>query len=149
VEEAGKRRLDNVVFVPPQPKERMPDFWSLCNVALVHLKNTPVFGTVIPSKIFEAMGMGLPVLLASPRGEASRIVESEGAGIWVPSEDPDALEEAILKLKNDRLFHAECAGSSHAAAPRYSRERQARDVLKVIREVANGNGGTVGIGELA
>ena len=149
VEEATARKLNNVVFVPPQPKERMPEFWSLCNVALVHLKNTPVFETVIPSKIFEAMGMGLPVLLACPKGEASLIVESEGAGLCVPSEDPVALEEAILRLKNDRRLYARCAVSSHAAAPRYSREHQARGVLRVAQEVASGNGGSVGIGELA
>jgi glycosyltransferase involved in cell wall biosynthesis len=149
VEYTEKKRLNNVVFVPPQPKERMPEFWSLCNVALVHLKNTPVFETVIPSKIFEAMGMGIPILLASPRGEASRIIESERTGIWIPSEDPIALEEGVLRLKNDRGFYSTCAACSLAAAPRFSRERQARDVLKVAQEVANGKGGTVGVGELA
>jgi glycosyltransferase involved in cell wall biosynthesis len=149
VDAAKKRKLDNVVFIPLQPKQRMPEIWSLCDIALVHLKNTPVFETVIPSKIFEAMGMGLPVLLACPKGEASRIVESEGAGICVPSEDPAALEEGILKFKNDRSFYAECVARSVDAAPRYTRERQARDVLKVAREVANGNGRTVGVGELA
>jgi glycosyltransferase involved in cell wall biosynthesis len=149
VDETRKRKLKNVVHVPPQPKEQMPEYWSLCDVALVHLKNTPVFETVIPSKIFEAMGMGLPVLLAGPKGEASHIVESEGAGIRVPSEDPPALEEGILRLKNDRSFYTECAASSLAAAPRYSRERQARNVLKVAQEVASGNGRIVGVGELA
>jgi len=149
VDEVERRNLSNVVLVPPQPKERMPEYWSLCDVALVHLKNTPVFETVIPSKIFEAMAMGRPVLLASPKGEASRIVESEEAGIRVPSEDAAVLEEGILKLKNDRTFYAGCAARSLAAAPRYSRERQARNVLKVAQEVADGNGRTVGAGELA
>ena len=69
----------------------MPAVWSLCAVALVHLKASPVFAGVIPSKIFEAMGMGLPVLLAAPEGEASRIVEGDGAGLSVPPEDPEAL----------------------------------------------------------
>ena len=149
VDEVERRNLSNVVLVPPQPKERMPEYWSLCDVALVHLKNTPVFETVIPSKIFEAMAMGLPVLLASPKGEASRIVESEEAGIWVPSEDPVVLEEGILKLRNDHALYAGCAARSLAAAPRYSRERQARNVLKVAQAAANGNGGAVGVGELA
>lgn len=146
-DELAKRKLKNVVLVPPQPKERMPEFWSLCSVALVHLKNTPVFESVIPSKIFEAMGMGLPILLASPKGEASRIVEKEEAGLWVPAEDPAALEEGILRLKNDSEFYRLCASRSHAAAPLYSRERQAREILKVVHEVVNGNGATVGIRE--
>lgn len=148
-EELGKRKLRNVVLVPPQPKERMPEFWSLCSVALVHLKDTPVFEAVIPSKIFEAMGMGVPILLASPKGEASHIVEKEEAGLWVPAEDPTALEEGILRLKNDHEFYHLCAARSYASAPRYSRERQARDVLKVAMEVVKGNGGAVGIGESA
>ena len=51
----------------------MPKVWSLCDVALVHLKNSPAFAEVLPSKMFEAMGMGLPVLMALPEGEATEI----------------------------------------------------------------------------
>lgn len=137
--EARKRNIPNVVFIPSQPKESMPQYWSLCNVALVHLKDTPVLETVIPSKIFEAMGMGLPVLLASPTGEARQIVEREGAGIWVPPEDPEALRDGILKLKNDSSFYSACAVNSRSSAPRYSRERQAQEMLRVIWQVVNGN----------
>ena len=45
--------LPNVVFIPHQPKEVIRKYWSLCDVALIHLRNIPVFGTVIPSKMFE------------------------------------------------------------------------------------------------
>ena len=68
----------------------MPRVWSLCDVALVHLRDAPVFAGVIPSKMFEAMGMGLPLVLAAPRGEAARIVEAEGVGVVVAAEDPQA-----------------------------------------------------------
>ena len=43
---ARQRGLDNVVFLPPQPKSRMPAVWSLCNVALIHLRDDPVFAEV-------------------------------------------------------------------------------------------------------
>ncbi|MFQ5765190.1 MAG: glycosyltransferase family 4 protein, partial [Rhodospirillales bacterium] len=55
IAEARRRGLVNVLFMPPQPKDAMPRVWSLCDVALVHLKSDPVFAGVIPSKIFEAM----------------------------------------------------------------------------------------------
>ena len=67
IADAHKRGLDNVVFLPPQPKSRMPAVWSLCNVALIYLRDDPVFAEVIPSKIFEAMAMGLPLLIAVAR----------------------------------------------------------------------------------
>lgn len=148
VDEVKRKNLTNVVLVPSQPKELMPAYWSLCNVALVHLKNTTVFESVIPSKIFEAMGMGIPILLASPEGEASRIVETEKAGIRVPAEDPAVLEEAILRFRNDQSFLNSCALCSYAAAPRYSRERQAHNMIQAMEQVANGLGGRVGAGEL-
>lgn len=135
VQDAARRGLDNVVFAPAQDKGEMPRVWSLCDVALVHLKDDPVFETVIPSKIFEAMGMGLPVLLVSPPGEAREIVEAEGAGIWVPAGRPEALADAVNLLRTDEDLRRRLAAASLAAAPRHSRKRQADEMLEVFSRV--------------
>lgn len=129
MEEAFRLATVNTIFVTAQPKEKMPRYWSLCDAALVHLRGLPIFTTVIPSKIFEAMGMGIPILFAGPEGEASEIVRRENAGIVVPPENPEALADAVLRLRNDRGLVRELAANSLAAAPRYSREAQARAVL--------------------
>ena len=117
---ATEQGLQNVVFIPPQPKERMPAIWSLCDVALVHLKDSPVFAGVIPSKIFEAMAMGLPILIAAPPGEATQIIEQEGAGMVVPAGDPGALADAVRQLASDETLRRALAAASHAAADRKS-----------------------------
>ncbi len=130
--QAERRGLRNVTMIPAQPKECMPDVWSLCDVALIHLRNAPLFETVIPSKIFEAMGMGLPILFCCPRGEGSQIVEDAGAGICVAPEDPEALASAAARLCSDVVLTREFAKRSLDAAPRYSREKQARDYLNVL-----------------
>jgi glycosyltransferase involved in cell wall biosynthesis len=141
VDLVARERLDNVVLVPAQPKARMPEYWSLCDVALIHLKNDPVFAEVIPSKIFEAMAMGLPLLAVCPRGEATRIVSSCEAGWVVPPEAPGALADVAVSLSGDpaRVRHA--AARSLASAPRFSRQRQADDMLAVLEAVVEGNGG--------
>ncbi len=144
IAQASQRNLDNVIFIPPLPKERMPAIWSLCDVALVHLKDSPVFAGVIPSKIFEAMGMGLPVLLAAPEGEASRIVTARKAGLHVGAEDPVALAEAVRNLAKDGALRKSLSENSLAAAPLYSRERQAREMLEVLRFAASGEGAQAG-----
>ncbi len=134
---AERRGLRNVTFVPPQPKESMPAWWSLCDVALVHLKRTPLFETVIPSKMFEAMAMGRPILLASPQGEASALLAETGAGIWVPPEEPQALLQAALLLMQNRPLWERLARQSLAAAPRFTRERQAREMLAVLKQAVS------------
>jgi glycosyltransferase involved in cell wall biosynthesis len=138
IAEASRRQLRNVSFVPAQAKEMMPAVWSLCDVALVHLKDTPLFETVIPSKIFEAMAMGKPVLLASPEGEASRIVKWDNTGLHVPAQHPEELAAAVLFLKENPDFTRELSRRSLVAAPTYSRERQARDMLAVLESAVQG-----------
>ena len=131
--ESLRRRQKNVVFIPAQPKQSMPDIWSLCDVALVHLNDSPAFADVLPSKIFEAMAMGLPVLLVSPEGEASQLIKKHKAGLWVPAGEPRPLSDVVRCLSTDKPQCDSLAMSSLAAAPLYSRELQARKMLDVFR----------------
>lgn len=143
IELKKKLNLDNVLFIPAQAKEKMPDYWSICDMALVHLKNTPVFESVIPSKIFEAMGMGLPLLLVAPEGEASTIIKSEDSGIIVEPENPHALADAIISLSENKELCKRLAENSFKSAPKYSREKQAEDMFKVLESAAQRNGSDV------
>jgi colanic acid biosynthesis glycosyl transferase WcaI len=133
--EIEKRRIENVVLTPAQPKETIRQFWGLCEVSLVHLRDTPLFRTVIPSKLFESMAMGLPVLLAAPKGQASEIVEKEAIGLWVPAENPAELAQAVGELKRNVSLRHRLAANSLAAAPRYSREQKSREMFAVLQNI--------------
>ena len=137
VNEARNRGLHNVRFVPRQPKEMMPRYWSLCDVALIHLRNLPVLRAVIPSKLFEAMGMGLPVLLAMPHGEAAEIVLETGCGVVVPPEDPQALCLQIAQLRRDPALLTALKQAGLAGAKQYSRRKKAQEMLEVIQAVGH------------
>lgn len=143
IAEAQRRGLENVVFGEPQPKDSMPRVWSVCNVALVHLKNSPAFAEVIPSKMFEAMAMGLPILLAAPPGEASDILAADRAGVHVAAGDPEALASRVRALADDSAGTTALAAQSLAAAPRHTRERQAREMMTVLQAVTRGEGDVV------
>lgn len=126
MQQAAEQGLTNVRFVPRQPKGAMPAYWSQCDLALVHLVNAPAMRDVIPSKIFEAWAMGLPVLLVSPDGEASDLVAEEAAGVHVQAGDPAALAQAVRALKADPDQRRRLSQAALTAAPRYTREEQAR-----------------------
>jgi len=75
--------------------------------------------------------MGLPMVIAAPDGDARQIVTKEDAGLVLPAEDPRALAEAIVKLRDDDELRKRLAANSHAAATSYTRETQAQRVLAV------------------
>lgn len=130
-----RQGLDNVRLIPRQPKERMPALWSLCDCTIVPLRNSPVFATVIPSKIFESMGMGVPILMSLPEGEATAIINATGSGICVPPEAPPALAAAIVRLADSPAEMQTLRAAAWAAAPGYSRDAQAARMLDILASV--------------
>lgn len=132
----AERGLHNVRLIPHQPKDRMPALWSLCDVALVPLRDSPVFAKVIPSKIFESMGMGVPILMSLPEGEATGIIRAADAGVCVPPENPEALAEALQRLAEAPAELARLRENARRAAPGFSRETQARMMVQVLEQAA-------------
>jgi glycosyltransferase involved in cell wall biosynthesis len=136
VERARELNLRNVSFHAAFPKEAMPRLWSICDLGLVHLKDQEVFRTVIPSKIFECFGMGVPVLYAGPESEGAAIVREARAGVTLPAEAPHELARAVLALASDRTRVAQLAANARAAAPNYDRQRNALEMLSVLEQLA-------------
>lgn len=127
----------NTLFIPLQPKSEIKNWWSLCDVSLVTLKNLPIFKTTIPSKIFESFGMGLPVLLVAPEGEASQLIKKENSGIHIVPGDIDLFAQRLIGLSQDQAKLKELAQTSLRAAKKYSREKQAKDFINFIEKSIN------------
>ena len=127
--QVAQMRLKNVVLIPRVAKEEMSRLWSLCDVSLVNLRNADLFRTVIPSKIFESMGMGIPMIVSMPHGEATEIVSKADAGLIISPEAPDELAQAIIKLRDDKKLLGALSTGSLSAAQEFSREKLAADAL--------------------
>jgi glycosyltransferase involved in cell wall biosynthesis len=98
---AQERHLDNVHFLPMQPREEYPNVLAASDLCLVTLRKE-VMTPVVPSKILSIMAAGRPVLASLPlEGDAPRLIAAAQAGICVVPESPERLVEAILKLYQD------------------------------------------------
>lgn len=95
--QALKRGLSNVTFTGLVPHEEAKRYLAASDLILVHLRRSELFKTVLPSKMFEAMAAGKPIVLGV-EGEAKAVLERSGAGVAVPPEDPQALAAAIEAL---------------------------------------------------
>ena len=123
--------LDNVIFVDSVPKEEVVRYWSLLDVSIIHLKKTELFTTVIPSKLFECMGMAIPVL-HGVAGESAEIVEREEVGLVFEPENVAALCAGLRRLREDGELYRRLQDNGPKAARRYDRSVLAGEMLRVI-----------------
>jgi colanic acid biosynthesis glycosyl transferase WcaI len=96
----AKEDLQNVHLLPALPRERIPALLRATDVCLVLLRRSPVFETVIPTKMLEFMACARPIVIGVD-GQARHIVEEAGAGVFVEPEDGAALAEAVIALRED------------------------------------------------
>jgi colanic acid biosynthesis glycosyl transferase WcaI len=93
--QAAASQLDNVRFLPFQPRERLPEVLASADVSVVSLRPGTA-GDSLPSKVFPLLASGRPIIAAVDEGsDVCRLVEHAGAGIGVPPADPRRLAEAI------------------------------------------------------
>lgn len=96
-DEAQRRGLKNVHFVPAVPQEELPTMLAAADALLVHIQCEKVSETVIPSKTYECLAVGRPILMGVP-GDAARLIRDANAGVAFVSGDADALVGAVEKL---------------------------------------------------
>jgi glycosyltransferase involved in cell wall biosynthesis len=99
----AEREQHNVEFLPQQVTSRMPLILTAVDASVVPLKRDDLFKGALPSKLFEALGAGVPVIAAMD-GEARKLVEQSGGGLVVEPENPESMAEAILQLYHDPVL---------------------------------------------
>lgn len=138
VARAAAQGLRNVTLLGQQPREAIPSLVAASDLVAVLLRRTELFEKVIPSKMFEIMGSGRPMVLGV-QGEAEQLLRDAGAGWAVPPEDPDALAEAIRRAKADpeECRRRGAAGRSFVCE-HYDRDRLAHRYLDALQALLDG-----------
>jgi glycosyltransferase involved in cell wall biosynthesis len=131
---ARSEGLSSVIFVGAVSKAEVRDYWRLCDAAVVLLRDTPLFRHVIPSKMFEAMGMERAIILGV-KGESEEILLASGAGVTIPPEDAAALAAAVARLADDRPGCAALGKKGRVfAAEKFNRETLAGRMLDELQK---------------
>ena len=127
---------DMVLFTGRQSREEIPYILASADACLIHLKNCVLFGTVIPSKLFETMAMSRPIIMGV-KGEAREIVMRAGAGIEMEPESAASLADAVERLMDDPELSARLSRSARAfVAEHYDRDVLADRLLSELHEAA-------------
>ena len=127
---------DRIVFTGRLPKDQMPSVIASSDCCLVHLSGTELFGTVIPSKIFEIMAMQRPIIMGVC-GPAQQIVLDAGGGEAMTPDDANDLVRIVTQMADhpdrtrQKAVHARDYVLEH-----FDRDRLAAEMLQVLVDTA-------------
>ncbi|MCD4705414.1 glycosyltransferase family 4 protein [bacterium] len=100
IREAKNRKLDNVFFIDPVPKNKIHSILESCDIGLMILENYSIFKTALPNKFSDYISCSLPVIV-NFEGELKKLVNKTDCGVFVKPGDPDDFASKVKLLKDD------------------------------------------------
>lgn len=130
-----EKKLDNVIFLPLQPKKNMPKIMASIDAAIVPLKKLNLFKGAFPSKIYETMCSEVPIILAV-EGDVADMIYKADAGIVVKPENPKEMAQAVLRLYNDEALVKRLGHNGRKyVIENYSRQNITRKLEQLLLEI--------------
>jgi glycosyltransferase involved in cell wall biosynthesis len=126
-----KLELTNVTLLSSVSKSKIVDFIASIDVALINLKKSELFKTVIPSKIFENAAMEKPILMGVD-GESRRIVEKYHAGLFFEPENEQDFIEKVNCITEDTALYEALQNGCRKLAKDFDRKKLANNLLNFI-----------------
>jgi putative colanic acid biosynthesis glycosyltransferase WcaI len=117
-QEISRRNLANIRMLPLQPNEALCRMYSSADILILN-QAAAIEDAVIPSKLLTYMAAGRPIVAAvSEKSEAARQILLAKCGVVVPAENPRALADAVLSLRQNPTLREELGvnGRSYAEA---------------------------------
>ena len=126
--------LDNLLFLPPMPKDELAGVVGAADVTLTLFAPNPAFETTSPDKFFDSLAAGRPVV-ENVGGWLRGVVERSGSGLYVPAGDGLALGAALAALQREPELVAEMGGRARELAEReYDRDLLATRLLETLAD---------------
>jgi colanic acid biosynthesis glycosyl transferase WcaI len=130
-------RLSNVKALGVVDPVLVPELYATNDVAVVLLRDRPLFRSALPTKLLEAFAAGRPVVV-SASGESAELVRDERSGLAVPPESSHELAAAFELLRRDRGLRERLGASGRRlAVDRFARAASVADWDRLLRAGAD------------
>jgi colanic acid biosynthesis glycosyl transferase WcaI len=138
VTQTSELGLQNVKFIPLQPRERLPEVLATSDISLVSLQGG-VGDSSLPSKTFPILASGRPVLAVADKGSGLwNLVQQSRGGVCVLPSDPRSLAENTLVLEKSPELRQQMAKNAREFALQFhSRKSVAQQFETILQTLAS------------
>lgn len=139
--EIERRKLTNVKLEPAMAKSCIPSMISACDVYWVPLRKLDLFKGAIPSKLFEPLAMGKPILLGV-EGEAHElfIQQGEGGRAYEPENALDMKAQLLWMVEHPMELSAMGRSGRTYVHENFDRKRIHEKFLRELESVVKVSG---------
>lgn len=129
------RRLDNVRFLPFQPRDQLRWTYGSADLCLVSLK-PGLAGYIVPSKLYPILAAGRSYVAAvDESSEVAAITRRHDCGLLAVPGNASDLAAQILALADDPNRRRAMGARAREAAALFARDRQVAAHAKLLRDL--------------
>ena len=129
-----KMPSNNVFFSPLLNKTEYNNYiLENCDVGFVSLMS-PFAGVYVPSKIFDYINLGVPILASLPDGDAKNIINNNGYGFASKDGDIEALRANAKKLSDIKIYSS-IRTRILSDRNKWNRENTDNDFYKIVDDI--------------
>jgi colanic acid biosynthesis glycosyl transferase WcaI len=133
--EAAAEGCAAVRILPFFPAAKIPAVLAAADIHIITVKRG-LEGVVVPSKLYEILAAGKPILVVAPlESEAARVALTRGCGVACDPEQPLVLAAYLRELAHDPERVRQMSARARALAPEFDRSKQLANLTRIIEEV--------------
>src|SRR5215467_1200723 len=126
-------KAQNVIFTGMQPYSRLPEFIRSSDVCINPFELNPVTEKILPTKLFQYLGCGKPVVATKLPGTMTFLSGEEDGVVYTRTDDT---VDTLIQLLSDNDRRIRLSERGVAAARRYDWTEIARQMASWLEELA-------------
>ena len=132
IREKDRLGTDSVIIMAPSPRSKVVEYTHAADIMLVILRESDFFMSAIPSKFFDGMAAGKPVV-SNVDGELREIMERNNAGLYFSLREKGSFRKAIQSLGADSGLRQRMGENGRSLTrERFLRSEISREAIKEV-----------------
>jgi glycosyltransferase involved in cell wall biosynthesis len=130
-----QKKIDNISFIDEISRKDIHNYLYQADCGVIPLRDLKLFHGALPSKIFDYLACGLPILVGI-EGEAKKLVNESNTGLYYKPENPSDLATKIMYLYKNRDTLNEFSNNARPfVEENFTRKKLAKKLEKILSEV--------------